>query len=76
VIRSVVLVGVIIGFTRWRVMGIGGGFILVPIMIYLLRVPTSTVIGTSMVLTLSPCCSPPCCMRSTNHLVDAGAALT
>src|ERR1700694_1714477 len=47
----VVVVGVIIGFIG-AVMGIGGGFILIPIMIYLLRVPTSTVIGTSMVLTL------------------------
>src|SRR5207248_7437975 len=47
----IVIVGVIIGFIG-AVMGIGGGFILVPIMIYLLRVPTSTVIGTAMVLTL------------------------
>ena len=47
----VVVVGIVIGFIG-AVMGIGGGFILVPIMIYLLRVPTSTVIGTSMVLTL------------------------
>lgn len=29
-------------------MGIGGGFILVPAMIYLLRMPTSVVIGTSL----------------------------
>ena len=42
----VVMVGMIIGFIG-AVMGIGGGFILVPIMIYLLRVPTCTVIGTS-----------------------------
>src|SRR5205814_7661105 len=47
----IVAVGVMIGFIG-AVMGIGGAFILVPIMIYLLRVPTSTVIGTSMVLTL------------------------
>src|SRR6201984_2594477 len=47
----IVVVGMVIGFLG-AVMGIGGGFILIPIMIYLLRVPTSTVIGTSMVLTL------------------------
>ena len=47
----VVAVGLVIGFIG-AIMGIGGGFILVPLMIYLLRVPTSTVIGTSMVLTL------------------------
>ena len=47
----VVMVGIIIGLVG-AVMGIGGGFLLVPMLIYLLRVPTSTVIGTSMVLTL------------------------
>jgi hypothetical protein len=30
------------------VMGVGGGFIMVPAMIYLLRIPTSVVIGTSL----------------------------
>ena len=30
------------------VMGVGGGFLMVPAMIYLLRMPTRTVIGTSM----------------------------
>lgn len=30
------------------IMGIGGGFILIPAMIYLLRMPTNVVIGTSM----------------------------
>ncbi|MDO9416303.1 sulfite exporter TauE/SafE family protein [Pararhizobium sp.] len=30
------------------IMGVGGGFIMVPAMIYLLRIPTSVVIGTSL----------------------------
>src|SRR5262249_35718456 len=30
------------------VMGVGGGFILIPAMIYLLRMPTTVVIGTSL----------------------------
>jgi len=30
------------------VMGIGGGFVMVPAMIYLLRVPTNVVVGTSL----------------------------
>ena len=47
----IVVIGLVIGFIG-AVMGIGGGFILVPLLIYVLRVPTSTVIGTSMVLTL------------------------
>jgi uncharacterized membrane protein YfcA len=57
------------------VMGIGGGFILIPIMIYLLRVPTSTVIGTSMVLTLVTMVFATLLHAVTNHLVDAVLAL-
>ena len=70
----VVAVGIIIGFIG-AVMGIGGGFILVPIMIYLLRVPTSTVIGTSMVLTLVTMVFATMLHAVTNHLVDAVLAL-
>ncbi|SKA34199.1 hypothetical protein SAMN05428963_1291 [Consotaella salsifontis] len=39
--------GVFIGILA-AIMGVGGGFIMVPAMIYLLRVPTSVVIGTSL----------------------------
>ena len=56
-------------------MGIGGGFLLVPMLIYLLRVPTSTVIGTSMVLTLVTMASATVMHAATNHLVDAVLAL-
>src|SRR5260221_555015 len=69
-----VTVGLIIGFIG-AVMGIGGGFILIPIMIYLLRVPTSTVIGTSMVLTLVTMVFATLLHAITNHLVDAVLAL-
>ncbi|TFV70877.1 sulfite exporter TauE/SafE family protein [Bradyrhizobium frederickii] len=70
----VVVVGIMIGFIG-AIMGIGGGFILVPIMIYLLRVPTSTVIGTSMVLTLVTMLFATLLHAVTNHLVDAVLAL-
>ena len=70
----VVLVGIVIGFIG-AVMGIGGGFILVPALIYLLRVPTSTVIGTSMVLTLVTMLFATVLHAVTNHLVDAVLAL-
>jgi uncharacterized membrane protein YfcA len=70
----VVAVGIVIGFLG-AIMGIGGGFILVPIMIYLLRVPTSTVIGTSMVLTLVTMLFATILQAMTNHLVDAVLAL-
>ncbi len=43
----VLLVGFSIGVLS-AVMGVGGGFMLVPAMIYLLGVPTSVVIGTSL----------------------------
>ncbi|HWX58571.1 sulfite exporter TauE/SafE family protein [Bradyrhizobium sp.] len=70
----VVVIGIFIGFLG-AVMGIGGGFILVPLMIYLLRVPTSTVIGTSMVLTLVTMLFATVLHAITNHLVDAVLAL-
>lgn len=41
------LLGLLIGVLS-VVMGIGGGFILVPAMIYLLRMPASVVVGTSL----------------------------
>ena len=57
------------------IMGIGGGFLLVPMLIYFLRVPTATVIGTSMVLTLVTMASATVMHAATNHLVDAVLAL-
>jgi uncharacterized membrane protein YfcA len=67
-------IGYIIGFVG-AVMGIGGGFLLVPMLIYFLRVPTATVIGTSMVLTLVTMASATVMHAATNHLVDAVLAL-
>jgi uncharacterized membrane protein YfcA len=40
-------VGVLVGILA-AIMGVGGGFIMVPAMIYLLGMPTSVVIGTSL----------------------------
>ena len=68
------VIGFIIGFVG-AVMGIGGGFLLVPMLIYFLRVPTATVIGTSMVLTLVTMASATVMHAATNHLVDAVLAL-
>ncbi len=44
----VVALGVIVGFFG-TLLGIGGGFMIVPALIYLLKVPTSIVVGTSLV---------------------------
>ena len=67
-------IGYLIGFVG-AIMGIGGGFLLVPMLIYFLRVPTATVIGTSMVLTLVTMASATVMHAATNHLVDAVLAL-
>ncbi|MEO5621771.1 MAG: sulfite exporter TauE/SafE family protein [Cypionkella sp.] len=40
-------IGALVGFLS-AIMGVGGGFILVPAMIYLLGVPTRVVVGTSL----------------------------
>jgi len=70
----VLVIGFIIGFVG-AIMGIGGGFLLVPMLIYLVRVPTATVIGTSMVLTFITMLSATVLHAVTNHLVDALLAL-
>ena len=43
----VIALGAFIGLLS-AIMGVGGGFIMVPAMIYLLKVPTNVVIGTSL----------------------------
>jgi uncharacterized membrane protein YfcA len=70
----VLAIGIVIGFVG-AIMGIGGGFLLVPMLIYLLRVPTNVVIGTSMVLTLVTMATATVLHAATNHLVDAVLAL-
>lgn len=70
----VLIIGLIIGFIG-AILGIGGAFLLVPMLIYFLRVPTATVIGTSTLLTLVTMGSATIMHASTNHLVDAMLAL-
>lgn len=50
-IIPVVMIGSSIGFLG-SLLGVGGGFILVPALVYLLRVPGSIVIGTSLLQVL------------------------
>lgn len=70
----IVAAGLLVGFLG-AIMGIGGSFILIPIMIYVLRVPTSTVIGSAMALTLVTMVVATILHAVTNHLVDAVLAL-
>ena len=67
-------IGYIIGVIG-AIMGIGGGFLLVPMLIYFMRMPTSTVIGTSAVLTTATMTLATVMHALTNHLVDAVLAL-
>jgi uncharacterized membrane protein YfcA len=41
------VIGMFVGFVS-AIMGIGGGFFFIPAMIYILRMPTSVVVGTSL----------------------------
>ncbi len=67
-------IGYIIGVVG-AVMGIGGGFVLVPMLIYFLRMPTVTVIGSAAVLTTATMAFATLMHALTNHLVDAVLAL-
>jgi uncharacterized membrane protein YfcA len=51
-VLPIVTLGAGIGFLG-SILGLGGGFIMVPALIYLLRVPTNVVIGTSLAYTLA-----------------------
>lgn len=42
-----ILIGIAVGILA-AIMGVGGGFIMVPAMIYILRMPTNVVVGTSL----------------------------
>ena len=52
------------------VMGVGGGFIMVPAMIYLLRVPTNVVVGTSLFQIIFVTAYTTVVQAATNYSVD------
>ncbi|MDQ0456911.1 sulfite exporter TauE/SafE family protein [Rhizobium paknamense] len=52
------------------VMGVGGGFIMVPAMIYLLRIPTSVVVGTSLFQIIFTTAYTTVVQAATNYSVD------
>ena len=68
------VIGFGVGFIG-AIMGIGGGFLLVPALIYIMRVPTAVVVGTSMILTLVTMGAATIMHAATNHLVDVVLAL-
>ena len=51
-------------------MGIGGGFIIVPAMIYILRMPTNVVMGTSLVQIIAVTAVTTVLQATSNYAVD------
>ena len=68
------LLGTIVGLLA-AIMGVGGGFIMVPVMIYLLRMPMHVVVGTSLFQILFTCTIVTVLQSYMNHTVDFVLAL-
>ncbi len=63
------LLGVLVGILA-AIMGVGGGFIMVPVMVYLLRMPMHVVVGTSLFQILFTCVNVTIMQSVSNHTVD------
>jgi uncharacterized membrane protein YfcA len=68
------LLGTLVGVLA-AIMGVGGGFIMVPVMIYLLRMPMHVVVGTSLFQILFTCINVTVLQSYMNHTVDFVLAL-
>ena len=69
-----VALGIFVGFLS-AIMGVGGGFVVVPALIYLMRVPTNVVIGTSLFQTIFVAAYTTVMQAWQNQSVDAVLAL-
>lgn len=63
------VLGFIVGVLS-AIMGVGGGFIMVPVMIYMLRMPTNVVVGTSLFQVLFVTASATILHAIDNYTVD------
>jgi uncharacterized membrane protein YfcA len=68
------VLGALVGVLA-AIMGVGGGFIMVPIMVYLLRMPMHVVVGTSLFQILFTCMNVTILQAKVNHTVDFVLAL-
>jgi uncharacterized membrane protein YfcA len=68
------VLGIFVGILA-AIMGVGGGFIMVPVMVYLLRMPMHVVVGTSLFQILFTCINVTVLQAYTNHTVDFILAL-
>ncbi len=64
-----IVVGLLVGILA-AIMGVGGGFIMVPAMIYLLGMPTKVVVGTSLFQIIFVTAFTTIMHATTNHTVD------
>ncbi len=68
------ILGVFVGILA-AIMGVGGGFIMVPVMVYMLRMPMHVVVGTSLLQILFTCINVTIMQSYTNHTVDMVLAI-
>ncbi len=68
------IVGVLVGVLA-AIMGVGGGFIMVPAMIYLLGMPTKVVVGTSLFQIIFVTSFTTLLHATTNYTVDIALAV-
>jgi len=68
------ILGTLVGVLA-AIMGVGGGFVMVPVMVYLLRMPMHVVVGTSLFQILFTCVNVTIMQASQNHTVDFILAL-
>jgi len=61
--------GILVGILA-AIMGVGGGFIMVPVMVYMLRMPMHVVVGTSLFQILFTCVNVTVMQAWSNHTVD------
>ena len=64
-----IILGIFVGILA-AIMGVGGGFIMVPVMVYMLRMPMHVVVGTSLFQILFTCVNVTVLQAMENHTVD------
>lgn len=64
-----IVLGAFVGVLA-AIMGVGGGFLMVPVMVYMLRMPMHVVVGTSLFQILFTCIEVTFLQAYTNHTVD------
>jgi len=64
-----IILGCLVGVLA-AIMGVGGGFLMVPIMFYLLKMPMHVIVGTSLFQILFTCIEVTFLQSYTNHTVD------